>query len=149
VLTLVPHRLDGDVVVDEGMALGIAGDTDPLERAAQLAQGAQHRQRALVGAGGRIGVPRRDEDVVDAGLSEPVGDLFQMDLVAQQPRGHVRDHPVAVRREPLGQGEGRFQALDRRRRHGDDDVARHMGEDLVLGRPGGQHLVADAVQQRP
>ena len=33
VLALVPHRLDGDVVVDERMALGVTGDTDVREGA--------------------------------------------------------------------------------------------------------------------
>ncbi|CAM5479220.1 hypothetical protein SVIOM74S_09855 [Streptomyces violarus] len=149
VLALVPHGLDGDVVVDERVTLGIAGDTDPGEGPAQLGQPTHHRQRSGVGPGRRVGVTGRDEDVVHTGRTEPVDDLPQVGVVPQQPRRHVRDDPVAVSREPAGESEGRLQAPDRRRRHRHDDIARDMRENLVLGRLRGQHLVADAVQQRP
>ncbi len=83
----------------------------------------------LPGPGRRIGVGGRDEHVVDTGLLEQVDDILEVCVVPEQPRGHMRDHAVTPPREPSDEAEGRLQALDRRRRHRDDDIARYMGED--------------------
>ncbi len=95
------------------MALGVAGDADPPEGAAQLGQGVQQGQCAVVGAGGRVGVAGGYEDVVHAGVAEPVHDVLQVDVVPDQPGGHVGHDGVPVRREPAGEVQRGLQALDR------------------------------------
>ena len=145
---LVPHRLDGDIVLDLRVGLRVSGDADPGERAAQLGQVLQHVQRAGELARRRVGVAGGHEDVVDPDRRQARHDLVQVRGIADQPRRQVRHDPESLGGQPLGQPERRLQSLGRRRRDRDDDVARHPFEHRFLGARRGQHLVAGLVQQR-
>ena len=91
------HRLDGLLVADDVMALGVARDADLAERAAQLAHRAQQVGGAVELARGRVGVARRDEHLAHARREQPPGELLQVRAVAHQPGREVRHDGVAVR----------------------------------------------------
>ena len=146
VAALVPHRLDGQVVVDGRVRLGVAGDADVWERAAQLLEVLEHAEGVGVGTG-RVGVAAGHEDPGDALAGQPVADLGQLGLVAHHPGGEVGHGDVAVAGQPLGQVERRLQALARRGRDGDGAVDGHVLEELVLDRGRREHLVASVLEQ--
>jgi hypothetical protein len=66
----------------------------------------------------RVGVPGRNEHVVDSDGAQPVHDLAQVRPVPDQPRGQVRYDPVAGGPQQLGELKGGLEALRRRRRDG-------------------------------
>ncbi len=146
---LVPHRLDGDVVVDEGMALGVAGDADLLELVTRLGHRRQQVERALEPAGRLLDVARDDEDLADAAVAQPLHDVLEVDLVGDQPGREVGDHATALGGQPLGDRERAGDPPGRRRRHGHRDVAGDVlgdrvrdaveGKDLVPGSPQGRN----------
>ena len=62
VAALVPHRLDGEVVADRRVRLGVAGDADVRERAARARLRSSSSDERVRVAAGRVGVAGRDED---------------------------------------------------------------------------------------
>ena len=137
---LVPHGLDGDVVVDLGVALRVPGDPDPGERVTHLGQPFQQRQRALERPGRVRRVPARHEHVVHAARPQPLDDLRQVRVAGHRPGGQVRDHPVAAAGQLLGELDGRLQPLDRRRGDGHRHPGRHPLGHGLLGPLGRDHL---------
>ena len=128
------------------MALRVAGDPDLVEAVAQRAHRGEEVDRAVELARLR-GVPRRHEQLADAGAEQPLGDLLQVRGVAHEPGGEVGHDRVAGAREPLAQPERRLQALARRGGHGDLRPGREMREHLVLDAVERQHLEARVTEQ--
>ncbi len=84
-LGFLEHRLDRRLVVDQGVALGVAGDADLGDLVPVLRHRAQERGRPFE-------LPRRlrciagdDEDLADARLVEPREDPAQVALVQDEP----------------------------------------------------------------
>ena len=140
---LVPHGLDGDVVVDPRVALRVAGDPDRARtgcpsRPAVRAATARCRTRP---AGGSAS-PAGHEHVVHPAGGQPGHDVGQVRVVAHQPGGQVRHHPVARPGQPLGQVERGVQALGRARRSRSPSCSRgHPLAHRVLDAAGREHLV--------
>ena len=105
VLALVPHRLDGQVVVDRRVRLGVARDADVLEGPPQGGEVLQQRERVGVVAGRRR-VAAGHEHPADPRLAEPGHDLLELAATGDHPGGEVRDDDVPRRGEAFGQGEG-------------------------------------------
>ena len=96
---------------------------------------------------GSIGVAGDDEDVAHAHLRQPCHQLGEVRPVGDEPRGEVRHHRIAVRRELARELEGVVEPLHGRRGDGEGDVTRHVLEHLLLGAGERDHLVARAPEQ--
>ena len=145
---LVPHGLDGDVVLDPRVALRVAGDPGPRERGAHLREPFQQRQGAVELTGRGVGVTRRHEHVVHAAGGQPRHDVGQVGVIGHQPRRHVRDHPEPPAGQPLGQVERGLEPLGGRGGHGHRLVRGHPLRHGVLDAAGREHLEARVAQQR-
>src|SRR5919198_5054863 len=139
---LVEHRLDRRLVADEGMALGIAGDADLLERMPGLGHGGQQRRGSLELARGLSDVAGHDENLAKAELVEARKQLVQMAAVDDQPGRQVWDDAVAVRREALAERERGVDAPRRRGRHGDRQLRWDVADHLLLDAVERHHLQA-------
>ena len=95
------------------VALGIAGDPDPLELRARLAHRGQQLSRALELA--RLGcVAGRDEQLAHPRILQSREHLLEVGAVAHEARGEMRDDRVAGPREPLAQVKRGLEPLPRR-----------------------------------
>ncbi len=113
---LGPQRLEQRRVGDEGVALWIGRDPDLGQRMTDLGHRPQEREPVRVVAR-LLGVATDDEGAIDAGALEPGDQLGEVAAVADHPRREMRDGAEAAGLELLAQGDGRLDALGRRRRH--------------------------------
>ena len=144
--TLVPHRLDGHVVVDERMAFRIARDAD-LRQVMACRQRVEKREGVGELARRLRGVAGDDEDVVDAALLERVEDLAQLVCVADQAGGEMWHRAVAHLRQPHSQEDGGGHAAPGRGGDGDRDLPGHIGRHPVRSVIGGQDLIAGRAEE--
>ena len=112
------ERVEQQTVGDERVALRVAGDADLAERVADLGHLAQQRQPVRVVAGLLL-VAADHERAPHARGFEPGHEVAQVLPVAHHPRREVRHGPETGALELLAEGDGRLEAL--RRRRGDRD----------------------------
>ena len=147
VCALVPHRLDRDVVTDQGMWFRVAGDPDVGEGAAERAQVLQHRQGGVVVALGWRLVAGGHEDLADARGRQPVAELGEVAAVTHHPGSQVGHDGVTLLGESLGKLQGRVQALGRGGGHRHHAVTRQVLEHLVLDVGRREHLMSGGSEQ--
>ena len=78
VARLLEHRRDRRLVVDQRVALRVAGDPDLLERMAELVQRLEQRRCAVERPVRLLGVAGDDEDVAHADLAQPGDELGEV-----------------------------------------------------------------------
>jgi hypothetical protein len=129
---LVPHRLDGEVVLYEAVPLRITGDADFAKAVRLGADRLQQRHRVREIAGRLLGIARHDEDLAAADGDDSGQHLAQVRQVSDQARGYMRDDLVAALREPLRQGDRGVYAPAWRRGDREGHLFRYMGQDELL-----------------
>jgi hypothetical protein len=131
---------------DVPVPFGIAADPHVLEVVADGLQLLEQAERVGKRPRGLGGVAPDDEHRVHLGGTQAGHDVGQMGRVPDQSGGHVRRGGEAVAGQPLGQLDGRRQALGLGRRDGQGHVARDVLGDRFLRVPERQHLVARVAQ---
>ena len=147
VARLLEHGGDRRLVVDQRMALRVAGDPDLLERVADCVHRIEQGRGAVVGARRLVGIAGDDEDVVHTHLRHPRYQLGEMRAVDHEARREVRHDRIPVSCELAGELECVVEPLRRRRGDGERDVSWNMLEHLLLGARERDHLVARAREQ--
>ena len=119
------ERVEQQTVGDERVTLGVAGDADRGERVADLGHLAQQRQPVWVVAGLLL-VAADHERALDARGLEPGHEVAQVLPVAHHPRREMRHGPKSRALELFAEGDGRLEALRRRRSDRDGGPCRKV-----------------------